>query len=95
MNIVEFVLALVGGAAQLLEAQKSKAAQQVGVVAADVDAVTLAVLQAAAAAKGQAIDWTNPTAVADYVSSLPVFAPIPAPSPAPAGPAAAEPPSAT
>lgn len=86
-DILELVLALVGGAAQLLEAQKSKAAQQVGVAAADVDAVTLAVLQAAAAAKGQAIDWTNPAAVAAYVSSLPAFAPIPDPA-APASPSA-------
>jgi hypothetical protein len=92
MNVVTLILALVQGAASLLEAQSNKTAQQVGTTAADIDAVAVAVLQASAAAKGQAIDWTNPAEVAAYVSSLPGFTPLAAspaaPAPIPAPPAA-------
>lgn len=79
MEIAELVLALLSGASALLAAQKNKTAAGIGVVAADVDAVTLAILQAAAAAKGQKIDWTSAEEVAAYVASLPPFSPIPDP----------------
>jgi threonine/homoserine/homoserine lactone efflux protein len=53
------------------------------------DQVAMAVLQQTATIKGLTIDWSNPTAVQQYIASLPAFVPIPEPAPtsAPAAPA--------
>lgn len=81
---IPLIQVLVGGAAQLLESQKNKTAQEIGVDAQLADQVALAVLQKTAEVKGVQIDWTNPTAVAAYVQTLPAFVPIPdSPAPGP------------
>jgi hypothetical protein len=74
---IPLIQVLVGGAAQLLESQRNKTAQDVGVDLQLADQVALAVLQKTAEVKGVQIDWTDPTAVAGYVQTLPAFIPIP------------------
>jgi len=78
------ITTLIGGASSLLEAQKNKSLASAGVDLELADQIATAVLQATAQVKGATIDWTDPTAVAKYVQSLPAFAPIPDPAPAPA-----------
>lgn len=73
---VLLIQALVSGAAQLLESQKNKTAQEIGVDAQLADQIALAVLQKTAEVKGAAVDWNDPTAIALYVQSLPVYVPI-------------------
>ena len=79
-----FIMALIQGASTVLEAQKNTTAAAVGTDLGTIDAVTLAILQANAQVRGATIDWTNPSQVAAYVATLPVFTPIPAPAAAPA-----------
>lgn len=69
--------ALLGGASSLLEAQSNKSLQSAGVDIQLADEIAVSVLQATAQVKGATIDWTDPTAVADYVKALPGFTPIP------------------
>jgi hypothetical protein len=75
---LQFILALLGIGASYLEGLKNKGAQEAGNVIDLVDRATLAVLQENAKIKGLTIDWNDPTAVHGFISTLPVFVPIPA-----------------
>ena len=90
--LTELLIGLVTqGISSILQAFHKKGA------AAAVDAadqVALSVLRKTAEIKGLTIDWSDPSAVASYVSTLPVFVPIPEPSPIVQAPAQADPPPA-
>jgi len=74
---LQFVLGLIGIAANYLQQLHNKTAQTVGEAIALADQATLAVLQENAKIKGVAIDWADPAAVQAFVSTLPTFTPIP------------------
>lgn len=82
--LLMLILSLAGGISKLLEASNNKSLASAGVDVELADEIATSVLQATAQVKGATIDWTDPNAVAQYVSSLPAFTPIPAtPAPAP------------
>jgi hypothetical protein len=76
---IQFVLALVGIAANYLQGLKNKGASEVGTAIELADQATLAVLQENAKIKGVTVDWSDPAAVQGFVATLPAFTPIPDP----------------
>lgn len=76
---MNFLLAVLGIVSTYLQQLHNKTAQAIGSDIAIADQVTLAVLQQNAKIKGLAIDWADPAAVTDFVTSLPTFTPIPEP----------------
>jgi hypothetical protein len=78
---LQFILALLGIAANYLQQLKNKPAAAVGNVIDMVDQATLAVLQENAKVKGLTIDWNDPVAVQSFIATLPAFTPIPSPAP--------------
>jgi len=79
---LQFILGLVGIAANYLQQVHNKSVQTAGEAIALADQATLAVLQENAKIKGVTVDWADPSAVMDFVATLPTFTPIPdAPKP--------------
>lgn len=74
---IQFILALIGIAGNYLQQLHSKGAQTAGEAISLVDQATLAVLQENAKIKGVTVDWADPTAVQNFVATLPTFTPIP------------------
>lgn len=75
--LILLIETLLGGAGQILAAQKNKTAQAVGTDIQLANTVVLGILQKNAEIQGLTIDWKDPAAVANYVQSLAVFVPIP------------------
>jgi hypothetical protein len=61
----------------------NKTADEIGNGVGIASQLAIAILQETAAVQGVAIDWTDPVAVGNYVSTLPTFTPIPEPPAAP------------
>lgn len=80
--LIQLLTALIGGAAQVIEASKNKTVATIGQDIALADQIAANVLQTVGAVKGANIDWSDPAQVAAFVQSLPAFTPIQDPPPA-------------
>lgn len=80
-QIAELIAVLLQGAATLVSTLKSKTASTAVADAEAADQIVLAILQTSATVKGLTIDWTDPTAVAGYIATLPQFVPLSDPTP--------------